>query len=69
VAIVRRSHRAGSRIGLPALDARPCLIGGFAEQLKRAPAGEPPRRSKGLSLRVAREHVFDYALGGNRHVA
>src|SRR5918994_6412763 len=31
VATVRRPHRAGSPIGLPALDARPCLIGGSAD--------------------------------------
>src|SRR5918995_681568 len=37
VAIVRRLHRAGSRIGLPTLDARPCLIGASADQLKWSP--------------------------------
>src|SRR5829696_7825299 len=36
VAIVRRARRAGPRIGLPTLDARPCLIGGSADQLKRS---------------------------------
>jgi len=49
-AIVRRPHRANSRIGLPALDARPCLIGGFADQLKRAPVGEGALRGLGVGL-------------------
>src|ERR671912_2367596 len=47
VAIVRRPHRAGSRIGLPALDARPCLIGGSADQLKRGPRMGGPAATQG----------------------
>ncbi|HET7518563.1 MAG TPA: hypothetical protein VFN05_12870, partial [Actinomycetes bacterium] len=34
VATVRRPSRARSRIGLPALAALPCLIGGSADVLK-----------------------------------